>query len=174
MSNQENQFMEHLQSLTRFVQSKVGNPEITADLVQESYLKALKNSDQLKDEDKLLPWLMMIARNTVYDYYRQRSREQKVLAESSQEPSLDSEEDEAELCACYEPIIEGLKPEYREVLKRLDLGSEKPAGLARELKITVGSLKVRRHRARQKLRSQMESVCGMCATHGCLNCTCGN
>jgi RNA polymerase sigma-70 factor (ECF subfamily) len=32
---------------------------------------------------------------------------------------------------------------------------------------------VRLHRARQALKRELERSCGTCATHGCLDCTCG-
>jgi RNA polymerase sigma-70 factor (ECF subfamily) len=80
--------------------------------------------------------------------------------------------DDAELCACFEPLIPTLKPEYAELLRALDLDGESTEAVAERLRVTPNNLKVRRHRARQALRKRLEETCRTCAEHGCLDCTC--
>jgi RNA polymerase sigma-70 factor (ECF subfamily) len=66
-----------------------------------------------------------------------------------------------------------LKPEYAEVLRRVDFDERDPATVARELGLSSTNMRVRLHRARQALREQLERSCGTCATHACLECACG-
>jgi DNA-directed RNA polymerase specialized sigma24 family protein len=84
-----------------------------------------------------------------------------------------SPEDEGELCECFRTLIPTLKPEYAELLDRVELGRERPEAVADSLGITSNNLKVRRHRARQALRVRLKEVCRTCADHACLDCTCG-
>jgi RNA polymerase sigma-70 factor (ECF subfamily) len=69
-------------------------------------------------------------------------------------------------------LIVTLKPEYAEILRRVDLGESRLDSVAAELGITANNATVRLHRARQALRQRLEQMCGVCAHHGCLNCTC--
>jgi hypothetical protein len=61
----------------------------------------------------------------------------------------------------YPPVIQPARP-----------GGESPEVVSTELPITRNNLTVRLHRARQQLRERLEASCRMCATHGCLDCTC--
>ena len=69
-------------------------------------------------------------------------------------------------------LIPTLKPEYAEILRRVDLEGAAVPSVAAELGISANNVTVRLHRARQALKKQLERCCGTCATHGCLDCTC--
>jgi RNA polymerase sigma-70 factor (ECF subfamily) len=69
-------------------------------------------------------------------------------------------------------LVVTLKPEYADILRRVDLGETRIDRVAAELGITANNAAVRLHRARQALRQRLEQMCGVCAHHGCLNCTC--
>nr|WP_087473373.1 sigma factor-like helix-turn-helix DNA-binding protein [Nitrospira cf. moscoviensis SBR1015] len=87
------------------------------------------------------------------------------------EPPLD--EAKETVCACLYRLLPGLRGNYADLIKRIDLDGESPAQVAKELKISQNNLTVRLHRARQSLRASLEGACGICSKHGCLNCTCG-
>ena len=68
-------------------------------------------------------------------------------------------------------VVPTLKPEYAAVVEA-DLAGRPTEALAEALGITPNNLKVRRHRAHRALRERLEQTCRVCATHGCLDCTC--
>jgi RNA polymerase sigma-70 factor (ECF subfamily) len=70
-------------------------------------------------------------------------------------------------------LVPTLRAEYAEILRRVDLDEEPLSEVARQLGITPNNASVRLHRARRSLRRQLERSCGTCATHGCLDCRCG-
>jgi RNA polymerase sigma-70 factor (ECF subfamily) len=70
-------------------------------------------------------------------------------------------------------LLPNLKTEYAEVLEQADLGETAISRFAAEHGITTNNATVRLHRARQALKRELERSCGTCATHGCLDCTCG-
>lgn len=76
------------------------------------------------------------------------------------------------LCECFEDLLPTLKPEYAEVIQALDLDERDPEIVAKDLGITRGNPKVRAHRARQRLRTQLEQTCRLYAKHGCFDCSC--
>jgi RNA polymerase sigma-70 factor (ECF subfamily) len=52
-----------------------GNRELTEDIVQESYLRALDTWNLKKNPDSPLAWLKRVARNILIDYLRRRKWE---------------------------------------------------------------------------------------------------
>jgi RNA polymerase sigma-70 factor (ECF subfamily) len=67
-----------------------------------------------------------------------------------------------------------LKSDYAALLTAVDLESRSIAEVAAEHGMTPNNTRVKLHRARVALRKQLERSCGSCATHGCLDCSCGS
>jgi RNA polymerase sigma-70 factor (ECF subfamily) len=55
-----------------------GNRELTEDIIQESYLRALDNWNRKSVPDSPLAWLQRVARNVLIDFLRQKGWEHKV------------------------------------------------------------------------------------------------
>lgn len=51
-----------------------------ADLTQECLLRVYNNLDNLRDLDKIEPWLRTVVRNAVFTWYRERKREQEMYS----------------------------------------------------------------------------------------------
>lgn len=169
----EKQLLAELEKFTNFVRSRVSDPHLAADVVQDSLLKALKSADQLRDDESVTAWFYRILRRSIIDLYRRRVTNQTALErlEHEMNSAPDSEEQRV-VCGCVETLIPTLKPDYAELIRRLDLGNESPEQVGVALGMTVNNLRVRHHRARQQLRERLEQTCRMCAKHGCLDCTC--
>jgi RNA polymerase sigma factor (sigma-70 family) len=156
-----------------YIRKRVADPELAEDLLQDSLLRAVQSAPNLRDEERLVSWFRSILRNAITDTYRRRGVERRYVGDAEADDIPDeTEEDEAVLCACFEPLVPTLKTEYAELIQALDLAGEAPDEAAARLGISPNNLKVRRHRARQALRKRLEETCRTCATHGCLDCTC--
>lgn len=167
----------HRRELLAYVRKRIRSPELAEDLLQDSLLRAMKAAPELRDEERILPWFYRILRNAIVDTYRHRAVEARVVDGSVEQVELPTDpgtEDEDLLCACFRELIPTLKPEYAELIERVELGGEDGEKLAAELGISRNNLKVRRHRARAALRERLEQTCRACARHGCLDCSCGN
>ena len=163
--------------LLAFIRSKVSDPDLAEDILQESLLRALRAGPELRDGEKVTSWLFQIVRNAITDAYRRRATATDARARYAAERAAAGEdvmtpEDEGRLCACVLDVVPTLKPEYAAVVEA-DLAGRDTAALTEELGITANNLKVRRHRAHRQLRERLEQTCRTCATHGCLDCTCG-
>lgn len=164
---------ENLSAFQAFAQSRLGDAELAADVVQEALLKALRAETNLEDGDNLVAWFYRILRNTITDLHRKRTSQARALEQFGHE--LDAGPDEATrqvICGCLHRLLPTLKPEYAEVLRRVDLEERESSTVAASLNVTPGNLKVRLHRARQQLRERLVETCRLCATHGCLDCQC--
>lgn len=169
----EEELLRQRSKIVGYARSRVGDASLAEDLFQDSLLKALQHADDLRDEDRLLPWFYRILNNAITDQYRRHGLEAKYQAQLGAEAQLLADTDEwAALCECFRDLLPTLKPGYGELILRLDLAGERPEQVAQALHLTGNNLKVRHHRARQALRQRLEETCRMCAEHGCLDCAC--
>ncbi len=169
----EEVFLRHRRKLLGFIGKRVDDPDMAEDVLQEGLLKALRSAEDLRDDERLVPWFYRILNNAIIDTYRKRSAETRYLEAYAREAEQELDaETQSEICACFRELLPSLKPEYAELIDRLELQPGDPQALARELNLQPNNLKVRRHRARQALKQRLEDTCRTCAVHGCLNCTC--
>lgn len=173
MDQLEAALTENLEQFTAFARSRISDPELASDVVQESLLKALKSADQLKENENAVAWFYKILRHSIIDLYRHREVDkraiEKLMTEADVEPN---DAEEKMVCRCFERLLPTLKPEYAELIRSVDLNENSLADVSKRVGITTNNLNVRLHRARNQLRERLEQTCGMCSKHGCLNCTC--
>jgi RNA polymerase sigma-70 factor (ECF subfamily) len=65
-----------------------------------------------------------------------------------------------------------LKPEYAEALMAIDVSGTAVKKFAEDKGLSAGNAAVRVFRAREALKKRVTESCGVCAEHGCLDCTC--
>ena len=163
-----------------FLEPRVESRAVAEEILQAAFLRSVEKAEELRDAERAVAWFFRLLRNALTDHYRRRASYARTLERSAAEPqptSAPSPEDaelEAEICRCLTALLPALKPEYATLLERVELGGEKLADVAADLEITAGNAAVRLHRARLALKRQLERSCGSCATHGCLDCTCGD
>lgn len=71
-------FESHQESLFRYVHRLVGDPDLAADVVQESFVRLLDNP---LPANEVRRWLFTVATNLVRDDARMRTRRRRLLAE---------------------------------------------------------------------------------------------
>jgi RNA polymerase sigma factor (sigma-70 family) len=169
----EDAILENLNEFVAFARKRVGDPELAADLVQESLLKALKAADRPAESENAVAWFYRILRHSIIDIYRRRDVRNRALErfehDLSEKPDAETERT---ICQCVKRLLPGLPKQYRDVLERVDLGGAPPSEVASALGLTTNNLNVRLHRARQRLREKVEATCRVCSKHGCIDCSC--
>lgn len=163
------------QRFLAFLERRVGSRQTAEDILQDGFVRALERADSLRTQESAVAWFYRLLRNALVDYYRRRKTEDHALATvATDQPEA---EDDAELretvCACVRELVETLKPEYRDALRRVELEGERVDAFAREAGITATNASVRLHRAREALRRRLLETCGTCVIHGCRDCECG-
>jgi RNA polymerase sigma factor (sigma-70 family) len=159
-----------------FLERRVGSRDIAEDILQDAFVRGLTRAGQLRDEESVIAWFYRALRNALVDHWRRTGSERRIFepsaAEGSAEPAADPEL-MTTVCACATALLDTIKPEYAEALRRVDLDGVAVKDFARERNVTPNNASVRLFRAREALRRQVEQACGTCATHGCVDCTCG-
>lgn len=160
----------------RFLVRRLGSREDAEDALQEVWLKVVRGKTALDQEANVEAWLRRVLRNVVVDRYRRRAAQRRFEdAFRRERESVTAGTDvelEAVVCACIHRLLPTLKPDYAELLWRVDLAGQARDDVARQLGLTPNNLNVRLHRARQALRKRLEQTCETCPTHGFLSCAC--
>jgi RNA polymerase sigma factor (sigma-70 family) len=156
-----------------YLEKRVGDRALAEDILQDTFVRNLAKAEQVPEES-VVPWFYASLRNAVIDRYRRdrvRSRSLEAFARELEREQA-APEPEREICACVTRVASTLKPEYADVLTRVDVGGVSLKEYAAEVGLTAGNAAVRAHRARQALKLRVIESCGLCAEHGCVDCSC--
>ena len=158
-----------------FVERRVGSREVAEDILQDAFVRGLTRVDQLREQQSVLAWFYRALRNALVDHWRRARTERRALEElgvsEDSDPASDPEMMET-ICECATALLETLKPEYAEALRRVELDGVAVKQFALETNISQNNASVRLFRAREALRRQVVRCCRTCADHGCVDCTC--
>jgi len=159
----------------RFLEPRLPSRADAEDLLQNALLKVVAHETPLRDSEKLVPWFYQILRNLLVDHYRHgavfRRLKDQVAADADTATEMDEELFQATY-PCVDDVAATLKPEYGELIRRVELAGEPLHEVAGDLGITPNNASVRLHRARRALREGLAAMCGACVEHACLDCTC--
>ncbi len=154
-------------------------PDEAEDVVQEIFVKIDRSLESLADPAKITPWVYAVALNTVRDVIRRRaSRPDRSPVDPDAERGSEDEEGAAldripdsrsrtpeetairnEMIACYLDYVSRLSPTYLEVYLLGEVEDLPVEEVARRLSISVGTAKIRLHRARQQVHEQLRCGC---------------
>jgi RNA polymerase sigma-70 factor (ECF subfamily) len=161
-----------------FLERRVGSRDVAEDLLQDAFVKGIERAGELRDGESAVAWFYRVLRNALVDHYRRRDSEARAVSRAVGETDEAVEPVDAELfdaaCRCIWDLLDTIKPDYAAALRRVDLDGASLGDYAGEAGITANNAGVRLHRARAALRKQVIRSCATCATHGCLDCHCGN
>ncbi len=168
-------FQTYHDRIYRYVLSLVHDPSEAEDLTQDTFLRAYSHRDSLRDPNAVRGWLYRIATHACLDRLRQR------VAHRSVEPvSLDGEEgsravdsvpsgqpsaleiaERGQTGACVQRCLDFLSDSYRAVILLHEAHSLTAPEIAELLGESVGTIKIRLHRARRKLQEIMQIGCAV-------------
>jgi RNA polymerase sigma-70 factor (ECF subfamily) len=153
----------HLDGLYNLARWLVRDPAEADDLVQETYLRALRGLHQFQAGTNLRAWLFQILRNTFFTQYRRRNREPEAVdpdvldamatyrgaKRGGESPSRTAN---GTLNADLRTALEQLPEEHRAVVLLADVEDFTMSEVAVILGCPVGTVKSRLFRARAILQ----------------------
>ena len=168
--------------ILRYMTRLVGEPE-AEDLTQEVFVKVSKALEGFRGESQLSTWIYRIATNAALDKLREPSFRQASQSGSldtfdrppgdveeeideqnawseTRTPSVEQQLVRQEMNECIQGFIEGLPESYRTVLVLSELEGLKNKEIADILGLTLNTVKIRLHRARERLKEALEANCG--------------
>ncbi len=160
----EQAVLPHLGAAYNLARWITGNDHDAEDVVQESYLRALKFFGGFRGENSR-PWLLTIVRNTCFTWLRQ-NRFSELNTELDEEihhmePALGNPESILLAAAQSELVrkaIEELPPEFREVVILREMEDMSYREIADIASIPVGTVMSRLSRARSRLQKLLAGL----------------
>lgn len=159
-----------------YFRRRLGNPQDAEDAFQDFSLKVIRSAQSLRDGEKIGAWLGRTMHNTLIDHYRRSATRRKAEAAFAQEVQVttaETRDSPTEVpCKCLYAALSRLKPDHAVLLRRADLAEEPRDRIAADLGLTINTLRVRLHRARQALKAELEGLCPACSAGSFLDCDC--
>lgn len=156
---------DHQHEVYTLARRLVGDPHLAADIAQEALIRAWKALPRFRGDSRLSTWLYRITVNTSWTHKKRAARHQG--------PSLEDQLDVAAPEDADHPVVAGelleLRDRLRAALDRLPEGQRQVvvmkdiygwshAEIAETTGITITAAKVRLHRARARLASDLEEA----------------
>lgn len=143
--------------LYRIAYAWTHNPALADDLVQETLVKALAKSGQLRDPKAGDAWLFSILANCYYDHFRRHRESQDVQeVELVHESTPEKESGAQEIVRKVRAAVARLPHAQRQVVTLVDIEGFSYMEVARILNVPIGTVMSRLCRARAALK---ESLC---------------
>jgi RNA polymerase sigma-70 factor (ECF subfamily) len=141
--------------LMRFFASQFGSRPEAEDLLQDTWLQIHKARHTHRPGESVLPWFYAIARHVRVDGYR---RSQRIRSREQTMSPLPEQAESARTLpgSDFEELIAVLPPSQREVVSMLKLSGMSIEEVARATASSVGSVKLKAHRAYEKLRDVLK------------------
>lgn len=141
-----------------FLRRLIGSEQDALDVLQETWIKAMRNINSLRDPNRLGPWLYRIARRTALNHRRFEATYRAALErEAAARPAMDDDTepfraDDAEQIA---NALSKLTLPHREVLTLYFLQDHSIDEVAAVLEAPAGTIKSRLYWAKQALKNAL-------------------
>ena len=137
------------------------NEALAEELLQQTFLKVYKYLESADTEKGLKNWMYMIARNTFIDYIKKENRIKSVSMEDFQfflASKTATPEKQAIKNSQIDEIMEAiysLSVKYSEIMILRYVEEKSYEEISEILQIPLGTVKIRLHRAKEKLREML-------------------
>ncbi len=144
--------------LRAIVDAAHGDLGMAEDIVQETFIRAIQQGHQLREESSLFPWLVRIALRVAIDFRRKVRRETltEIMHDLPYEGAgPDTRAEAAEDAARVKRALETLKPYRRELMILRYFASFSVTELAEVFQKTETAVRKDLQRAREDMRKQL-------------------
>ena len=134
------------------------NSEDAKDVTQNSFIKALENLSQFRQESRFSTWLYRIVYNEAMMLVRKQKKNLEFLDETYVDVRDEEEpqQDQAKMQHTLNTAIEKLKPRERTVIDLFYLGEKSIKEIRKITGMSTANVKVVLHRTREKLKKTID------------------
>ena len=144
--------------LRGYLRHRVGHLEDAEEVLQEVFIKAMRQGEQFCAIDNPRAWLFQVARNALADRLRV-SRDHVALPDDLATPAPDGPLPVDDLSQCLPRVLSELSEDDRLAITYCDIEGRSQQALADRLGLSLSGAKSRLQRARRRLKQQMEKAC---------------
>jgi len=154
--------------------SRLAGQDAAEDIAQEVFEKVSRNLGSFRGDSKISTWIYRIATNKTIDRFRSPSVNRLLRQASLDERdgvedrnvwtgqsnrTTDGQVIRKEMSECVHEYIDRLKPEYLAVILLSEIEGLKNREIADVLQVSLDTVKIRLHRARAKLKNELDTGC---------------
>jgi RNA polymerase sigma-70 factor (ECF subfamily) len=143
--------------LRGWLRHRLGNPVDAEDMLQDLFIKAMRQGERFCAIGNARAWLFEVARNALADRLRMKRDLIELPADLASEVEEVATVDS--LVACLPRVLSELSPEDREAITLCDLQGLPQDEYARRKGLSLPGAKSRVQRARKRLREQLTQAC---------------
>jgi RNA polymerase sigma factor (sigma-70 family) len=144
----------HLADVRRFALRLTGDTDESADLVQETYWRALRSWHTYRPESPCVRWLFAICLNL---FRRQWQRGRRLVRLVDDNDSVEAPPTAPDVAPAIQDAANRLSPVLRTVFELVDVQGATYTEAAVALRVPIGTIRSRLHRARACLRPSLSS-----------------
>lgn len=148
----------HQDALFAFMLRLSGRPDVAEDMVQEAFVRVLRNLDRFDDRFRFSTWLFTIARRLFVNHlqkHRPSYDSDTVGAWQGDEPRPDAlasdHESREHVKVLLDAALESLNPQQREIVLLFHQQQWPIQDIAEHLRMPEGTIKSHLHRARRRM-----------------------
>ncbi len=152
-------YKEYSGTVYKFLLSLTGDPELSSELLQETFYRALMNIDRFEGRSSLVTWLCQIGKNAYFKEYKRKKRladlpTEQTLNEASPSPEeLVIRKDE---CQRIRTILKNLDEPYRGVFSLRVFGEQSYKDIGGVYGKTESWARVTYYRAKEQIIKEVE------------------
>ncbi len=147
----------HAAELRGWLRHRTSNTALADDLLQDLFLKALRQGERFCELHNPRAWLFEVARNLLADHLRVAHHmvelPEDLVAQAEDVDTVDA------LTGCLPRVLSELSADDREAITLCDLQGLPQAEFAQRKGLTLSAAKSRVQRARVRLHAQMSQAC---------------
>jgi RNA polymerase sigma-70 factor (ECF subfamily) len=149
-------YREHAGAVYTVARSIVNDPDLAADVVQQTFVNAWRAAHRFEGTRELAPWLYSIARHAAVDLLRSELKPTR----GAHEPEVDVGEQRQTFERTWEMFevrraIDALPDAERDIVHRSHLLGFTHRQIAEQLNISIGTVKSRSSRAHKRLAAAL-------------------
>ena len=152
-------WQEYISKLNGFILNRVKNKDDAEDILQDTLTKAIGKIGTLKNCDKLNSWLFQIARNTIIDHYRKKSKYKLDEINDDLIGELTEDNELKKFSSCIIPFINTLSSNYKDIIYMNEIENLSYKEISEKLNISMSALKSRVIRGRKLLKESFQNCC---------------
>jgi RNA polymerase sigma factor (sigma-70 family) len=160
-------YADHGVDLMAYSLRRSDGPEDAADVVAETFLVAWRRAGEVPSGPDALFWLYGVARRVLANHQRGERRRARLVDRLRVEVSADPSQPATEADGAVTRALELLGESDREILLLAGWEGLEPAQIARVLGISAVAARSRLHRARRRLRKQLDQIEAADGTRPC-------
>jgi RNA polymerase sigma-70 factor (ECF subfamily) len=151
----------HEAELRGYLRHRMADAEAADDVLQDVFVKAMRQGRAFCTLDNPRAWLFQVARNAVVDRLRASQTLETLSDELAESTPLNSEPIAPidALSECVARTLSELSPEDAAILRACDLEGQTQIAFAQAHGLSLPAAKSRLLRARQRLRERLTTVC---------------